>query len=273
MEYISNKTHYDKKGTTIQSFMSDEDSIIKPFPGTEYITGFSGFASQYLSDKENLAIKNISVSEDEKNVVVSVDVYYITQNVMIITDGEEKLEITLSKDVVSKLPGFDGLYDYANNFNQNNNFDEKQKALQSKMGWNNSWREEIEKTIKYHKPNESVRFGKGLTIEQFRQMLIRDEDYYKSLVLHGNTYIDKTFTATQLYGACSMYLTLLACPALLYFDDARLKVLFGSLMIAPVLFNIVLAIAKRNFANKMFNELAGRETGSARRRTELKEEK
>ena len=50
MEYISNKTHYDKKGTTIQSFMSDEDSIIKPFPGTEYITGFSGFASQYLSD-------------------------------------------------------------------------------------------------------------------------------------------------------------------------------------------------------------------------------
>ena len=129
MEYISNKTHYDKKGTTIQSFMSDEDSIIKPFPGTEYITSFSSFASQYLSDKENLAIKNISVSEDEKNVVVVVDVYYITQNVMIITDGEEKLEITLSKDVVSKLPGFDGLYDYVNSFNQSNNFDGMLKIL------------------------------------------------------------------------------------------------------------------------------------------------
>ena len=257
MNYIVRKCDEIKKGTICVSLDGDDQykTIIRPLPETNYVDSFAKFVSIYLSDNENLAVRNILLNDNDDEYELFVSVYYITKGVLKISDGVDELHIKMRKKDIENVNGFDLLERYVEEYNNSNTFEIKYKELYTKMVNNNEKVEKINSIIENHKPDEEIDLEGIMTFDEFKNYLKNYEEFFKSNMYFDNDYISKTFSRKQLAASYTLFISLVSFSTLAFVNDEKISNIAIAAGITPILLNAVINLSRHYTASKMYKEL------------------
>ena len=257
MDYIVRKCDEIKKGTICVSLDGDDQykTIIRSFPESNYVDSFAKFVSIYLSDNENLVVRNILLNDNDDEYELFVNVYYITKGVLKISDGVDELHIKMRKKDIENVDGFDLLERYVKEYNNSNTFELKYKELYTKMVTNNEKVEKLNSIIENHKPDEEIDLEGIMTFDEFKKYLDDNKEFYKSNLYFDNEYISKTFSRKQLAASYTLFITLVSFSAISFVTDEKIKQIVSVAGVAPILVNFAINLARHYTSSKMYDEL------------------